>query len=195
MNTAFESASDLDDERMDAYELGWRARPSEDLLIELSLYHYDTKDAIFSGPPQYEPNDVKTTGGEITFDYRASQAWRLQGGYSFSRGEKDGERQTDFPESMANLSSQVSLRDNLIFSQSFYYTDDRVIPSAYNDISVEDYLRLDLGLTWRTSNNWEIGLFGRDLLDPEHIENMYNDLDVEPAKIKRTFLLSVTKKF
>ena len=195
VNTAFESASDLDDERMDAYELGWRARPSEDLLIELSLYQYDTKDAIFSGPPQYEPNDVKTTGGEITFDYRASQAWRLQGGYSFSRGEKDGERQTDFPETMANLSSQVSLRDNLIFSQSFYYTDDRVIPSAYNEISVEDYLRLDLGLTWRTSNNWEIGLFGRDLLDPEHIENMYNDLDVEPAKIKRTFLLSVTKKF
>ena len=132
---------------MDAYELGWRARPSEDLLIELSLYHYDTKDAIFSGPPQYEPNDVKTTGGELTFDYRASQAWRLQGGYTFSRGKKDGARQTDFPETMANLSSQISLKDNLIFSQSFYYTDDRVIPSAYNDISVEDYLRLDLGLT------------------------------------------------
>ena len=51
MNTFFESASDLDDERMDAYELGWRMRPSADLLIELSLYHYDTKDAVFSGPP------------------------------------------------------------------------------------------------------------------------------------------------
>ena len=194
-NTFFESASDLDDERMDAYELGWRARPSEDLLIELSLYHYDTKDAIFSGPPQYEPNDVKTTGGELTFDYRASQVWRLQGGYTFSRGKKDRARQTDFPETMANLSSQISLKDNLIFSQSFYYTDDRVIPSAYNDISVDDYLRLDLGLTWRTSQNWEIGLFGRDLLDSYHIENMYNDLDVEPAKVKRTFLLSITKKF
>lgn len=195
VNTSFESASDLDDERMDAYELGWRARPSEDLLIELSLYHYDTKDAIFSGPPQYEPNDVKTTGGELTFDYRASQVWRLQGGYTFSTGKKDGARQTDFPETMANLSSQISLKDNLIFSQSFYYTDDRVIPSAYNDIPVEDYLRLDLGLTWRTSQNWEIGLFVRDLIDSYHLENMYNDLDVEPAKVKRTFLLSITKKF
>ena len=195
VNTSFESASDLDDERMDAYELGWRARPSEDLLIELSLYHYDTKDAIFSGPPRYEPNDVKTSGGELTFDYRASQVWRLQGGYTFSRGKKDGARQTDFPETMANLSSQISLKDNLIFSQSFYYTDDRVIPSAYNEILVENYLRLDLGLTLRTSQNWEIGLFGRDLLESYHIENMYNDLDVEPAKVKRTLLLSITKKF
>ena len=112
-----------------------------------------------------------------------------------SRGKKDGARQTDFPETMANLSSQISLKDNLIFSQSIYYTDDRVIPSAYNDISVEDYLRLDLGLTWQTSQNWEIGLFGRDLLDSYHIENMYNDLDVEPGKVERTFLLSITKEF
>jgi D-mannonate dehydratase len=38
-------------------------------------------------------------------------------------------------------------------------------------------------------------LFGRDLLDPDHAENMYNDLDVEPGMVKRTFLLSITKKF
>jgi hypothetical protein len=38
-------------------------------------------------------------------------------------------------------------------------------------------------------------LFGRDLLDPDHVENMYNDLDVEPGKVKRTFLISITKKF
>ena len=43
--------------------------------------------------------------------------------------------------------------------------------------------------------NWEIGLFGRDLLDPAHPENMYNDLDVEPGRVERTFLLSITKKF
>ena len=59
----------LNDETMDAYELGWRTRPSDKLLIELSLYHYSTKNAIFSGPPKYEHVDVKTNGGELTFDY------------------------------------------------------------------------------------------------------------------------------
>ncbi len=195
INSSFQGASGLDDEKMDAFEIGWRTRPQDNLLIELSLYHYDTKDAVFSGPPIYSTSNVKTTGGELTFDYSPSRIWHLQGGYSHSRGKKDGVVQEDFPESMANLSSHFKFRDDLIFTQSFYYTGDRTIPSAYNPIPLDDYLRLDLGLVWRPDESLEIGLFGRDLLDPDHAENMYNDLDVEPGKVKRTFLLSITKKF
>jgi len=191
----FESDPTLDDEKMDAFELGWRTRPSDKLLIEISLYHYSTKNAIFSGPPVYTTSDVKTTGGELTFDYRASHSWHLQGGYSYSKGKKDGVKQDDFPESMANLSSHLNLRDDLTFIQSLYYTGDRTIPSAYNPIPIDEYLRLDLGFVWQAKDNWEIGLFGRDLLDPGHAENMYNDLDVEPGRVERTFLLSITKKF
>jgi iron complex outermembrane receptor protein len=195
INQSFSGNPANHDEKMDAYELGWRTRPSADLLIELSLYHYNTKDAVFSGPPIYSLSDVKTTGGEITFDYRASDTWHLKGGYAYSKGKKDGEVQDDFPESMANLTSHINLRDNLLFSQNLYYTDDRIIPSAYNEISIDDYLRLDLGLIWRLKEDWEVGFFGRDLLDPGHPENMYNDLDVEPGKVERTFLLSITKEF
>ena len=195
VNRSFSGDPNLHDEKMDAYEMGWRMRPSVDLLFELSLYHYDTKDAVFSGPPIYSLSDVKTTGGELTFDYRVSNTWNLQGGYSYSKGKKDGVRQDDFPESMASLTSHLKLRDNLIFSKNLYYTDDRIIPSAYNEIPVDDYLRLDLGLVWQLKDKWEIGIFGRDLLDPGHPENMYNDLDVEPGKVERTFLLSITKDF
>ena len=186
----------LGTEEMDAFELGWRTRPSDRLLIELSLYDYDTKNAVFSGPPVYVPNEIRTTGGELTFDYRASHAWHLQGGYSFSRGKKDGAPQEDFPESMANLSSHLKVRDDLIFTQSLYFTGERTLaPDSYNPFPIDDYLRLDLGLVWRPDESLEIGLFGRDLLDPDHAENMYNDLDVEPGKVERTFLLSITKKF
>ena len=195
INQSFSGDPSTNDEKMDAYELGWRMRPNADLLIELSLYHYDTKDAVFSGPPIYSTSDVKTTGGELTFDYHASDTWHLEGGYSYSRGKKDGEIQVDFPESMASLTSHLKIRDDLIFSKNIYYTDDRIIPSAYNEIPIDDYLRLDLGLLWRLKDDWEIGLFGRDLLDPDHPENMYNDLDVEPGKVERTFLLSITKDF
>ena len=194
LNQSFAGDPSLHDEKMDAYELGWRTRPQDNLLLELSLYHYDTKAAVFSGPPRYEPNDVKTTGGELTFDYRASDAWHLKGGYSYSRGKKDGVLQEDFPESMANLSSHLKVRDDLIFTQSLYYTGGRTIPSAYNPIPLEDYLRLDLGLVWRPDESLEIGLFGRDLLEPDHAENMYNDLDVEPGKVELTILLRITKK-
>ena len=195
INQSFAGDPSLDDEKMDAYELGWRTRPSDKLLVELSLYHYSTKDAVFSGPPVYTTSDVKTTGGELTFDYRASYSWHLQGGYSYSKGKKDGVKQDDFPESMANISSHYKISDDLTFIQSLYYTGDRTIPSAYNPIPIDEYLRLDLGFLWQTKENWEIGLFGRDLLDPDHPENMYNDLDVEPGRVERTFLLSITKKF
>ena len=195
INQSFAGNPSLDDETMDAFELGWRTRPSDKLLIELSLYHYETKNAVFSGPPVYTTSDVKTTGGELTFDYRASHSWHLQGGYSYSKGKKDGVKQDDFPESMANISSRYKIRDDLTFIQSLYYTGDRTIPSAYNPIPIDDYLRLDLGFVWQAKDNWEIGLFGRDLLDPGHAENMYNDLDVEPGRVERTFLLSISKKF
>ena len=193
---SFESATNLADEKMDAYELGWRAQPSEKLLIELSLYHYDSKNAIFSGPPQYEPFDVKTNGGELTFDYRPIKTWHLRGGYSFSRGKKEGKVQEEFPESMANFSSHFKIRDNLTFIQSLYYTGERILgPDSYNPFIIDDYIRLDLGFVWQAKQNWEVGLFGRDLLDPGHAENFYNDLDVEPGRVERTFLLSITKKF
>ena len=96
---------------MDAFELGWRARPSEDLLIELSLYHYDTKDAIFSGPPQYEPNGVRQLGEKSHLIIGLPSG----GGYSFSRGEKDGERQTDFSgiHGQSVLTSQSQRQFNL----------------------------------------------------------------------------------
>ena len=108
--------------------LGWRTRPSDKLLIELSLYHYVPKNAVFSGPPKYDTSDVKTTGGELTFDYRASRSWHLQGGIPIRSGKKEGVKQDDFPESMANLSSHLNLRDDLTFIQSLYYTGDRTDP-------------------------------------------------------------------
>ena len=57
INQFFEADPTLDDEAMDAYEIGWRSSPSEKFLWELSLFYYDTKDSVFSGPPTYEAHD------------------------------------------------------------------------------------------------------------------------------------------
>ena len=111
----------LDSEKMDAFELGWRNRPSENLLLEFSVYHYDTKDAVFSGHPVYQPNDVQT-GRELTFGFGI----HLQRKRVFIlSGEIDGVLQADFPDTMANLTSHLKLSDNLIFRK--HITDDRII--------------------------------------------------------------------
>ena len=46
VNKAYAGDESLDREEMDAYELGWRLRPSKDLLFELSVYQYDTQNAV-----------------------------------------------------------------------------------------------------------------------------------------------------
>ena len=70
INQSFQSDPSLDDEVMDAYEIGWRSSPSEKFLCELSLFYYDTKDAVFSGPPTYNAFDYTSVGGELTFNYK-----------------------------------------------------------------------------------------------------------------------------
>ena len=180
---------------MDAYEIGLRSSPSENFLWELSLFYYDTKDAVFSGPPVYEALDYTSIGGEISLNYSASDLWKLRGNYSYSKGKREGARQTDFPESMASLLSSIQLSDDLNFVQNLYFTGERILPSAYNELPIDDYLRLDLGMIWHAGQEWQFGFFGQDLLDPDHPEGMYTDLDVEPTRIKRRFLLTVSKNF
>lgn len=195
LNQSFPGNPNYEKEVTDAYEFGWRARARDNLTLELSLYHYDTRDAIFSGPPKYEVHDVETTGGEFTFNYVPADFWSLKGGASRTFSEKEGVESTDFPKTIANLTSHLRLRDDLIFTQNFYYVSDRIIPSSYNPVPVPAHLRMDLGLVWRPDDSLEIGVFGRDLLDPGHPETMFVDLDVEPGKIERAFLLSLTKRF
>lgn len=195
LNESFPGNSNLEKEETDAFEIGWRSQPWVDFTVELSLYHYDTTNAIFSGPPNYEAHDVKTTGGELTFDYSPFHYWTLKGGASRTISKKEGVETDNFPKTLANVSSHLRLRDDLIFSQNFYYAAERTIPSAYNPIFIPAHLRMDLGFIWRPDESLEIGLFGRDLLDPHHPENMYQDLELEPARVERSFLLSITKRF
>ncbi len=199
-NKPFAGGESLDREEIDSYEMGWRNRPNENFLLELSSYYYDSKDAVLAATSltsvnAYEAKDAKSYGGELSIDWEVSKFWRLRGGYSLARGKVEGVREFDFPEQTASLRSLFKYSDNLSFTQSLFYADETQIPSDYNPITIPSHLRLDLGLVWRPRQDWEIGLFGRDLLEPYHLETMYPGVDVEPARVERTFLLTLYKKF
>ena len=199
-NKPFAGGESLDREEIDSYEMGWRNRPNENFLLELSSYYYDSKDAVLAATSltsvnAYEAKDAKSYGGELSIDWEVSKFWRLRGGYSLARGEVEGFREFDFPEQTASLRSLFKYSDNLSFTQSLFYSDETQIPSDYNPITIPSHLRLDLGLVWLPRQDWEIGLFGRDLLEPYHLETMYPGVDVEPARVERTFLLTLYKKF
>lgn len=200
VNLGFAGDETLDREEIDAYEIGWRTRPNGDFLVELSSYYYDSKDAVLAATNltsvnAYEAKDAKAIGGELSFDWEVSSFWKLRGGYSFAQGEIEGKRSYDFPENTGSLNSIVSYSDRLTFTQSLFYSGSTEIPSDYNPITIPSHLRLDLGAIWHPSEDWEIGFFGRDLLEPYHVETMFPGVDVEPARVERSFLLTFYKKF
>ena len=198
VNKAYAGDESLDREEMDAYELGWRLRPSKDLLFELSVYQYDTQNAVradsASSVNAYQAKDAKLMGGAFV-DWRVSESWRVRGGFSQAKGKVAGVRVYDFPDTPASLSSHFSYSDQITFVQNLFYAGKTDIPSDYNPISIPAHLRLDLGVVWEPKEGWEIGVFGRDLLEPYHLETMYPGVDVEPARVERTFLISITKGF
>ena len=199
VNKAYLGDESLDREEMDAYELGWRLRPNKDLLFELSVYQYDTQNAVraasASSVNAYQAKDAQAYGGELSVDWRVSESWRLRGGYSQAKGKVEGVRVYDFPENTASLSSHFRYSDQITLVQNLFYAGKTEIPSDYNPIAIPAHLRLDLGVIWEPKEGWEIGLFGRDLLEPYHLETMYPGVDVEPARVERTFLISITKDF
>ena len=93
------------------------------------------------------------------------------------------------------MSSHFKYSDDVTLIQNLFYSGKTEIPSDYNPITIPSHLRLDLGVVWETNSDWEIGLFGRDLLEPHHIETMFPGVDVEPARVERTFMLTLLKKF
>jgi outer membrane receptor for ferrienterochelin and colicin len=200
VSSTYSGGPTLDREEMDAYELGWRLRPNADLMFEFSSYFYDTENAVRAATSvtsvnAYEAKNAEAFGGELSFDYRASDLWRIRGGYSIARGEVDGSRVYDFPETTASLSSHFKYSDDVTLIQNLFYSGKTEIPSDYNPITIPSHLRLDLGVVWQTNGDWEIGLFGRDLLEPYHTETMFPGVDVEPARVERTFMLTLLKKF
>jgi len=197
-NIQFEGDESLDREEIDSFELGWRSRPNENLLLEISSYYYDTKNAVLASQTSvnaYEAKDAKSYGGELSIDYRVSDLWRIRGGYSIARGEVEDSRVYDFPENTASLSSHFKYSDEVTLIQNLFYSGETKIPSDYNPITIPSHLRLDLGIVWQIKGDWEIGLFGRDLLESYHVETMYPGVDVEPARVERTFILTLLKKF
>ena len=200
VSSTYSGGPTLDREEMDAYELGWRLRPNADLMFEFSSYFYDTENAVRAATSvtsvnAYEAKNAEAFGGELSFDYRASDLWRIRGGYSIARGEVDGSRVYDFPETTASLSSHFKYSDDVTLIQNLFYSGKTEIPSDYNPITIPSHLRLDLGVVWQANGDWEIGLFGRDLLEPYHTETMFPGVDVEPARVERTFMLTLLKKF
>jgi iron complex outermembrane receptor protein len=166
---------DAESEELMAYELGYRRRFGPDFTLDIAAYYNDYPKLLFLAPVPPLPTtwnnegDGETYGGEVTAIWQAADNWRLEASYAYVDVQIHGPiiQTTDgggAPEHQFKFRSYLDITDNLEFNSALYYVDHLPGPAA------PSYVRLDLGLTWRPTNNLELAVWGLNLLEPGHRE-------------------------
>jgi len=115
-------------------------------------------------------------------------------GSTDATSETSGEKGS--PQNQFSIRSMIDLPRNLELDAWVRYVDNIPRPSGYTSsggVSVDGYLTLDLRLGWRPSENLEVSLVGKNLLDPEHLE--YVSEDSVPSEVERSFFGKVTWRY
>jgi iron complex outermembrane receptor protein len=182
----------LRSEKMTAWELGYRFQPSQRWLIEASLFHNEYQRLIEPAPTVIgaftDAGSGTTRGLELNASAQVTDAWRLEGGYSWLDVEIDGPvyqfEERSSPSHMAQLHSYLDLGNRLELNGALYH-DDRI-----EQAGVPAYTRMDVGLTWYPGSRARISLWGQNLLDAGHAEgsgavvprNVYLQLSFDLAR-------------
>lgn len=163
---------ELPAEELMAYELGHRIQLSPRIALDTTLFYNDYRQ-LLGVPPTIvgEFSDQArgaTWGGDISVSARWTDRWRMEASYSRLHTDIEGPvlafDETGTPEQQAQLRSYLDLADTVEFNAAAYYVDE--VPF----LGIDDYTRLDLGLTWRPWDNTSLALWGQNLLEDHHGE-------------------------
>ncbi|MBC8353460.1 MAG: TonB-dependent receptor [Planctomycetes bacterium] len=161
-----------------AYELGYRSQPSESFSWDVATYFNQYNDLIATAPVPMAPGvstfnnntDGHSYGIELTGNYAINDCWRLSANYSFQRVELQNSstnRDADAtPKNQAYLWLSGDIRCDVQFDLMLRYVD----AISFEGVPIPSYLELDARLGWQATDQLELSLVGRNLLDNHHPE-------------------------
>lgn len=170
-------------EKLISYELGYRIQVDPTLALSLATFinNYDDLRSLEPlTPPLAFPAEAssglrgRSSGAELTADWRVAKAWRLRGGWTELRVRSEPQ-----PRSLARGTRDSIARDpnHQLFLRSLWDLSARwecdlslryVAP--IHTQSLPGYTEADLRLGWRPAAEWEFSLLGQNLLHPHHAE-------------------------
>ncbi len=207
-------ASDTRDERVMAFEWGYRIQPTPRLSIDLATFYnkYNDLQTLDPGVPFFEPDPApahiivplyfgnhmrgKGYGGELSVSWKATNGWKLLASYTYlglafqpNPGSVNATPEVpvgNSPRHQVQVRSQWNLSRNIEFDQSVYFV------SRLTSQPVQRYTRLDLRLGWRPSEAIEISVVGQNLFSPRHLEFASSEgeastLDTRKGYVKLTW--------
>lgn len=188
------------DEKLIAYEAGYRAQPAARLSLSVSLFYNEYNDLRDIEPtpgtvlPLMFGNGMAghTQGAELWASYDVTPWWRLSAGGNMLRehlhfvpgsGGLGGIQQAgDDPGHQFSLRSSMDLPHGVSFD-----ADLRQIASL-PDPAVPAYTEVDARVSWAVARNLSLALTGRNLVHARHVEFVNPPNTVE---IGRSYRLEV----
>lgn len=212
------------DERLIAYETGYRTMVSKRLSIDVAAY-FDAWNNLQSTEPSgffFEPtplpaHDVQTLmygnlmhgeshGIELTANWKVKDWWSISPGLGLSRKHfhpdpKSADTQTarfvegGSPDYPIALRSHVDLRRSLAWDVSAYFVDPLTGQGPLSNLKIPSYTRLDSGLTWKLGEGFSLSVVGQNLLKDHHMEFEDVDGSMQSSQIKRSAYAKITWQF
>ena len=167
-------------ERVTAYELGYRANPLPKMSFSINGFYnvYDDLRTLSITPVTFLPlnlsnnGEARTWGVEAWGSYDVSPSWRLSAGVSTLTKDYDA---TLTPDDISGLVSIGDDPDYQLLLRSQHDLTDAVELDvrlrAVDDLAtVDGYVEADARLGWRLTDQLELSLTGRNLLEDRRVE-------------------------
>ena len=204
-------------EHVIAYELGYRAQPTDRLSLDLTIF-LNTYHGLESGDslaPFFDPTSAPplliipimlgnkiygtTEGIEASVKWKVTDRWTLSPGYSFLEMHLHTQSSaldiTRADTEGSNPSHQAQLRSHFEFTRSLAWDASGYFVGRLPAQFLASYTRLDTQLTWRLAERLELSIVGQNLLSDHHLE--FNDLiqSVNSSQVKRSAFAKITWQF
>ena len=206
------------DERLTAFEAGYRNTLSSSLSVDTTVFYNRYRDLesvepgtlgleMSPGPPHVlipttYGNGIygETHGIEVFANWKAASHWTLSPCYAFFSmhmhkfaGSLDTtsaqSTEGSTPDHQAQLRSSVNLPKNLQWNVSVYFVN------RLQALAVPSYTRVDTGLTWRAGERISISAVGQNLFSNHHMEFSGPDSTEQPGLMRRSAYAKISWSF
>ena len=172
----------MDPEEMTALELGYRTSLFKRIGLNVELYYNELDEVIDlltvkkSIPLVFSYDNAFNAiakGIEVTLDLPVTPWWTLTTNYTFQEVEnKRANRDVQgTPKHKFNCGSRFTFQNGFSLDTTVHFVDDTRWDGVFNDISVDDYVRLDIRIAQKLFNDKvELSLAGQNLTDKLHPE-------------------------
>jgi iron complex outermembrane receptor protein len=212
------------DERVIAYEVGYRTMISKRVSIDLTAYFDDWANVQTTEPsgsffeavpvPAHEVQTLtyenlmhgESHGVEIMANWKVRDRWSLSAGLAAQHVDmrtdpQSADTQTALfvdhgsPDSAIQLRSHFDVSGSLSWDVSTYYVGALENQGPLSNVTIPSYIRMDSGLTWRVGEGVSISVAGQNLLKDHHLEFEDMNGSLQSGEIKRSVYAKITWHF